>query len=516
MCLKVARVVIVLLLGTASCLGATLTKTTTTISSSLNPSFYLQAVTFTATVTSASGFPTDEEIMFEQGANVLGTGMLNSSGSATFTTSTLAAGGTDNIKAVYPGDSTYGSSTSKAVAQVVNKGATTTTLSSSQNPENPGQSVTFTAVVTPEFGGTVTGNVAFDNGSTTLATKAISGGVATYTTTKLAIGTATITAVYKGSTSYATSTSSVVNEAVINGTTIQSTLTWDNVVRYYQVYVPAVLPPNPPMLLMLHGTKFTSTFDPTAITTLNWGWQSYANADSFILVQPASTWDPSTSQWNWNAYFMDVAFASGEAGNCAEPPAGTATGCPDDAGFLRELISSLTSEYNVNKNAIYVTGFSSGAQMTERVGVEISDLVAAIAPVSGQMAGEHDPPTPPPPLLLPGKAVAPISVQEWQGTLDQNLWPCGYGTTEYSGVSFVLDTVDDTFNYWVGQNSCTTLATTQTLCSGSVPNSNVTGNLATGCKNNTQVQFIWEDGIGHAWEQKNIPVIWSFLSSNQK
>lgn len=516
MCLKVARVVITLLLGTATSLSAALTKTTTTISSSPNPSLYGQAVIFTATVTPASGAPPTAEIVaFEQGGNVLGTGTLNN-GTATFTISTLAAGGTDNIKAVYPGDSTFAGSTSKAVVQVVDKAATTTTVSSSQNPANPGQSVTFTAEVTPEFGGTVTGNVVFDNGSTTLATVAISGGVATYTTTKLALGTATITAVYKGSTSFNTSISSVLSEAVINGTTINSTLSWDNVVRYYEVYVPAVLPANPPMLLMLHGTKFTDTFEPTAITTLNWGWQSYANADEFILVQPASTWDSSTHQWNWNAYFMDVAFAPGEAGTCAEPPGGTATGCPDDAGFLRELIRNLTSQYNVNKNAIYVTGFSSGAQMTERVGVEISDLVAAIAPVSGQMVGEHDPPTPPPPLLLPGPALEPISVQEWQGTLDNNLWPCGYGTTSYSSVSFVLDTVDDTFNYWVGQNSCTTLATTQTLCSGSSANPNVTGNLATGCTNKTQVQFIWEEGVGHTWQQKNLPAIWSFLSSYQK
>jgi poly(3-hydroxybutyrate) depolymerase len=513
MCLKIARIGIVLLLGTASILSAALTTTTTTIASSLNPSLYGEAVTFTATVSSDLGAPPNGEIVkFEQGVNVLGTGTLRS-GSATFTISTLTTGGTDNIKAIYTGDSSFASSTSKVVAQVVDKAGTTTTLSSSQNPANPGQSVTFTARVAPEFGTTVTGNVAFENGSTTLATIAISGGVATYTTTRLAIGTASITAVYKGSTSFTTSTSSAVGEDVMNGTTVDSTLTWDGITRYFQVYVPAVLPPKPPMLLMLHGTRYTDTFDPQAITTLNWGWEPYANADSFILVQPASTWDPTTHQWNWNAYFMDVAFASGEAGTCSEPPA---TGCPDDAGFLRQLIVSLTSQYNVNKNAIYVTGFSSGAQMTERVGVEISDLVAAIAPVSGQMVGEHDPPAPPPPLLLPGNAVAPISVQEWQGTLDENLWPCGYGTTEYSNVSFVLDTVDDTFNYWVGQNSCTTLATTQTLCSGSSANPNVTRNLATGCKNNTQVQFIWEEGVGHTWQGKNIPAIWSFLSSYQK
>ena len=58
-----------------------------------------------------------------------------------------------SIKAVYGGDSNFAGSTSKAVKQVVNKATTTTTLTSSQNPSNFGQSVTFTASVAPQFSG---------------------------------------------------------------------------------------------------------------------------------------------------------------------------------------------------------------------------------------------------------------------------------------------------------------------------------------------------------------------------
>ena len=86
-------------------------------------------------------------------------------GSATFAISTLTTGGTDNIKAFYSGDSNFAGSTSNTVAQVVDPAPTTTTLASSLNPSNVGQSVTFTASVTPAFGGTVTGKVAFYNGS---------------------------------------------------------------------------------------------------------------------------------------------------------------------------------------------------------------------------------------------------------------------------------------------------------------------------------------------------------------
>ena len=75
--------------------------------------------------------------------------------------------------------------------------------------------------------------------------------------------------------------------------------------RTYEVYLPSVLPANPPMVLMLHGTQKTTSDDAEPIITLNWGWQSVADQYQFILVKPASTYDPNSSQWNWNAYCMD-------------------------------------------------------------------------------------------------------------------------------------------------------------------------------------------------------------------
>jgi poly(3-hydroxybutyrate) depolymerase len=513
------------------------TATTTTLTSSRNPSTYGQTVTFTAKVAPAP--PNFEIVTFKQGSTVLGTGSL-SSGSATFATSTLTTGGTDAITAVYGGDSTYVASTSNTVKQVVDVAPTMTTLVSSQNPSNVGQSVTFTATTTPsEYGGTPTGNVAFDNGSTVLATVALSGGVASYTTAKLAAGSDSITAVYKGSTSFASSTSGAVNESVGAGTFTYPTMSWNGVTRYYEVFVPSVVPAHPAMLLMLHGTRTTASTgsDPTPVITLNWGWQSFANQYGFILVQPASTFDPSTSQWNWNSYCMDGTAtcdpygAKGGAFPYAED-CGSADGeCPDDSGFLRNLITTLTAEYSVNPNTIYVTGFSSGAQMSERVGVEISDLVAAIAPVSGPLVNAQG--TVPPPLPLPTSPspFPPISVMEWQGTADENLWPCGYGTTTYSSVIFTVGTVDDTFNYWKQKDQCTTVETTATLCLSGSPNSandyaspgipGDTGNLATGCAvppggQNIQVQFVWEPGVAHTWNQNNIPYIWTFLSGQQK
>src|SRR5439155_1945416 len=86
-------------------------------------------------------------VTFQDGATPLGTGTLNSSGQAMFSTSALAAG-THAITAVYAGDTTFNGSTSGTLSQVVNKVDTTTALSSSANPSFVGQAVTFTANVT--------------------------------------------------------------------------------------------------------------------------------------------------------------------------------------------------------------------------------------------------------------------------------------------------------------------------------------------------------------------------------
>jgi poly(3-hydroxybutyrate) depolymerase len=279
-----------------------------------------------------------------------------------------------------------------------------------------------------------------------------------------------------------------------SGTIIDSTMVWNNITRYYEVYLPPNLPPNPPMLLMLHGTSLD--VPPQTPITLMWGWQNVANKKGFILVKPASSYNSQSGQWNWDAYYMDEAF---------QAP-------PDDSGFLRQLIINLTAQYNVNPNMVYVAGFSSGGQMAHRVGVEISDLVAAVVAASGTIAGQPSPP----PITLPGPAVAPVSFQEWHGTLDKGIPPCNNGTTKYSGYTFWLATVDDSFNYWVQQNACTQLQNNQPLCLNGQPNPATTGNDTTGCNNNTEVQFIWEENVGHSWAPQNDNARWTFLANHPK
>jgi Bacterial Ig-like domain (group 3) len=95
-----------------------LTSTTTVLSSSLNPSFYLQSVTFTAVVSGAGGTPTGTVQFFDFGS-LIGSGSLDVTGTATFATPALTIGA-HNITAVYGGDSIFAGSTSNLVVQTVN------------------------------------------------------------------------------------------------------------------------------------------------------------------------------------------------------------------------------------------------------------------------------------------------------------------------------------------------------------------------------------------------------------
>ncbi len=182
-------------------------------------------VTFTATVTGSVGgvLPTGK-LTFLDGVTTLGSsGNLASVGgtaTALFTTgATQLTAGNHTITAFYVGDANYASNTSAGFAYTVNRLPTTTTITSATpNGSAPpfGTPVTFTATVTPGFGGSVpTGTLTFLDGTSTLGTSGLLanlGGTATVTFTTgaaaLSAGPHTITAVYNGDSEFANSPAS--------------------------------------------------------------------------------------------------------------------------------------------------------------------------------------------------------------------------------------------------------------------------------------------------------------------
>jgi len=92
-------------------------NTTTTLVSSLNPSNYKQAVTFTATVSPQFGKATGT-VTFYDGTTTLATKPLSAAGAAEFTTAKLTSG-IHSITATYNGSADFTGS-SASLTQTVN------------------------------------------------------------------------------------------------------------------------------------------------------------------------------------------------------------------------------------------------------------------------------------------------------------------------------------------------------------------------------------------------------------
>ena len=156
-------------------------STTVTVTSSVSPSTFGQAVTFTATVTDTTNTATPTgSVQFSidgaacggllplSGAAAAGSAIATLTVSSASCTTTLAVNGglPHTVKAVYSNADGSFNGSSGTVSQIVNPAPTSTALSSSVNASIYGQSVTFTATVANAAGASIstatpTGSVQF-------------------------------------------------------------------------------------------------------------------------------------------------------------------------------------------------------------------------------------------------------------------------------------------------------------------------------------------------------------------
>ena len=199
--------------STVALTGSAVTATSSLLTVAPNPVVAGQSVTFTLTISPApTGSPLGTVSLYN-GSTLLGTGTVNSSGVAIFSTIMLPLGA-DSITAAYSGNAAFASSTSMAITVQVNSAnatATATAITSSNLAPTYGQSVTLTATVTPAPSGTPPGTVSFYAGTTLLGAQALNAhGVGTLNLS-LPLGPNAITAVYSGSAGFAVSTSSALS-----------------------------------------------------------------------------------------------------------------------------------------------------------------------------------------------------------------------------------------------------------------------------------------------------------------
>ncbi len=105
--------------------------------------------------------------------------------------------------------------------QTTTTAPTSTTLMSSSNPSNVGNTVTFTATVTPSA---ATGSVTFKDGDAVLGSVPLVSGSASHATSMLTAGAHSITALYGGSSQHQPSISPVLTQTVNPGTLAAPTM----------------------------------------------------------------------------------------------------------------------------------------------------------------------------------------------------------------------------------------------------------------------------------------------------
>jgi len=176
--------------------------TSTVLVSTANPSAIGQNVTFTATVapSAGGGVLPDGTVTFTDGATTLDTVALTASGTAAFSTATLA-NGPHAITAAYSGDLAIqvSPSVSASLGQDV-LAPSVAVVTSAPNPSSFGNPVTFAVVVTSNGGAVPAGSVALVDGARQIDSMTLDSttGSGAFTLSSLAVGPHPITASYAG------------------------------------------------------------------------------------------------------------------------------------------------------------------------------------------------------------------------------------------------------------------------------------------------------------------------------
>lgn len=223
-----------------------------------------------------------------------------------------------------------------------------------------------------------------------------------------------------------------------------------------------------PAVIMLHGGGGTAR-----AAMRETGWAVKADEAGFLAVFPEATGpDPRApgsfvgNPQTWND--GSGRFHSG----------GTNV---DDVGFIRALLDQLTVRFSIDARRVFVTGFSNGASMAYRVGMELSGRIGAIAPVSGHLWLKD------PPLL---RSVPLISIA---GTADPlNPWGGGWTRTPGGGVEF-RPPLGDSVSRWAKWNGCPPDPVVIHDADG------VRGVAYSPCRQDTEVVFYTVEGLGHTW-----------------
>ncbi len=241
--------------------------------------------------------------------------------------------------------------------------------------------------------------------------------------------------------------------------------------RTYLVHVPKDYDPKKPapVVLALHGAAMNG---PMMV------WFSGLNKKSdeagFIVVYPSGTGVGSFLTWN----------AGGFKGKVAE-------GRADDVAFIGKLLDDLGALVNVDEKRVYACGMSNGGMMCYRLAAELSERIAAIAPVAGTIAIDES------------KPKRPVPVIHFHGSKD-NIVP--FETAKGKTPRFMkFKGVEDSIQTWVKLDGCDEKPKTEVLSKDGDEMKVIRKTYGGGKDGSEVVLVVVEDG-GHTWPGQQPPV----------
>ncbi|MGE3316815.1 MAG: PHB depolymerase family esterase [Planctomycetaceae bacterium] len=242
-------------------------------------------------------------------------------------------------------------------------------------------------------------------------------------------------------------------------------LTVDGHERSYFIHIPPKYDSSKPtpVVLILHGAGTNDR-----ITVHFTGMNSKSDEAGFVAAYPNGTGTGPFLTWN----------AGGMTGKWAE-------GRPDDVKFVARLLEDLATVVNVDSRRVYATGMSNGGMMCYRLAAELSERIAAIAPVAGTMA------------IAEAKPKRPVPVLHFHGTADT--FVSFEGPNRRAPRFMTLKSVDETVRCWCEINGCPETPTVSELPNKADDGMTVKRKSFGPGKNDVEVVLFEIDGGGHTW-----------------
>lgn len=241
------------------------------------------------------------------------------------------------------------------------------------------------------------------------------------------------------------------------GTTAGS-IEHDGLTRTFRVHVPpgaAGADPRP-IVLMFHGGGGSGQQLETASSQMD----AVADREGFYVVYPDGT--GSIRTWN--------------GGGCCGSAALSEV---DDVGYVAALLDHLDATTCSDRRRVFASGMSNGAILSHRLGCELADRIAAIAPVSGtDMTASCSPSRPVPTMQIHGTEDGHVP---WDGGTG-----CGPSMASFTSVPTTIDR-------WRTRNACGAAASAYfTQGDGQC-------DLYGGCADSADVVLCAIVGGGHSW-----------------